>query len=95
MARPVEPRASAEQSPREIVAALDSVLRSFSAASFELASRLSDKAADGEILLSQRVHAAVDDHIATEPVEPLELKCFSRPVPAFNVSAGAPTRTLA
>jgi adenylate cyclase len=50
-----------------------------------LASRLSDRAGDGDILVSQRVHAAVEEHVSAEPMEPLELKGISRPVPAFRV----------
>jgi class 3 adenylate cyclase len=49
-----------------------------------LASRLSDAASAGEILLSQRVHAAVDDRVATEPVKDLQLKGISRPVVAVR-----------
>jgi class 3 adenylate cyclase len=45
-----------------------------------LASRLSDAAGPGEILLSQRAHAAVEDRVATEPVRELQLKGLSRPV---------------
>jgi class 3 adenylate cyclase len=52
-----------------------------------LASRLSDAAAAGEILLSQRVHAALDDRVATEPVQDLELKGMSRPVVAVRAVA--------
>jgi class 3 adenylate cyclase len=50
-----------------------------------LASRLSDVAAPGEILLSQRTHAALDEHIAGEPVSDLRLKGFSRPVVAMRL----------
>ena len=50
-----------------------------------LASRLSDVAPASEILISQRLHAAVDSGFETEPVEALELKGFSRPIPAFRV----------
>ena len=45
-----------------------------------LASRLSDAAAPGEILLSQRTDASLEGRIATEPVPVLRLKGFSRPV---------------
>jgi class 3 adenylate cyclase len=51
-----------------------------------LAARLSDAAAPGEILLSQRTHAAVDEQFRTEPVPELQLKGFSRPVVALRVS---------
>ena len=50
-----------------------------------LASRLSDRAAPGEILISQRIQAAIDDRVVTEPVDELRLKGFTRPVPAFRV----------
>ena len=50
-----------------------------------LASRLSDVAAPGEILIGQRTHAQVDPHVATEPVDELELKGFSRPIVAMRL----------
>jgi adenylate cyclase len=50
-----------------------------------LASRLSDAAGPGEILISQRVHAAVEDRAGTEASRELELKGFSRPVASFKV----------
>jgi len=49
-----------------------------------LAARLSDAAGHGEILLSQRTHAAVEDGVVAEPVDDLELKGFSRPVRAVR-----------
>jgi class 3 adenylate cyclase len=45
-----------------------------------LASRLSDAAAPGEILLSQRTDAPLEEQITTEPVPVLRLKGFTRPV---------------
>ena len=50
-----------------------------------LASRLSAEAKGGQILVSQRVQALVEDLAVTEPVGALELKGFSRPVTAYNV----------
>jgi class 3 adenylate cyclase len=50
-----------------------------------LASRLSTKAAAGQILIGQRVYAAVDECIETEPAGELELKGFARPVAAYEV----------
>ena len=50
-----------------------------------LASRLSDAAGPGEILVTQRVHAAVENRLRTEPARELELRGFSRPVVAFQV----------
>jgi class 3 adenylate cyclase len=52
-----------------------------------LASRLSDTAAPGEILISQRVHAAVEDRVVTDESRELQLKGFSRPAVAVNVIA--------
>jgi adenylate cyclase len=49
-----------------------------------LASRLSDTAGSDEILLSQRVHAAVEDRVTTEPVQELQLEGLSRPVIAVR-----------
>ena len=50
-----------------------------------LASRLSDVAPPGEILLSQRLNAAVEQAFATEPLPEQSLKGFSRPIAAFRV----------
>jgi class 3 adenylate cyclase/putative methionine-R-sulfoxide reductase with GAF domain len=50
-----------------------------------LASRLSGEAKGGEILISQRLYAAVEDLVAVEPVRELTLKGFSRPVATTNV----------
>ncbi len=50
-----------------------------------LASRLSDAAAPAEILLSQRLNAAVEGTIATEAVPEKTLKGFSKPVQVFRV----------
>ncbi len=52
-----------------------------------LASRLSDAASPGEILLSQRSYASVEDHVVTEGIQQLELKGFGRPVAALRVIA--------
>jgi adenylate cyclase len=61
-----------------------------------LAQRLSGEAKAGQILLSQRVHAAVETDADTTAVGELALKGFSRPVPAFaaeSVKTPAPART--
>jgi adenylate cyclase len=50
-----------------------------------LASRLCDEAADGEILLSQRALAAIEDLVEAEPVGELTLKGFTRLVLAHRV----------
>jgi class 3 adenylate cyclase/putative methionine-R-sulfoxide reductase with GAF domain len=52
-----------------------------------LASRLSTQAQAGQILISQRVLAAVEDHAEAQPVGELELKGFARPVSAYEVRA--------
>jgi class 3 adenylate cyclase len=52
-----------------------------------LASRLSDVARAGQVLLSQRAYAAVEDLVQVEPAGALTLKGFSRPEPAFSVVA--------
>jgi class 3 adenylate cyclase len=50
-----------------------------------LASRLCGEAQDGQILISQRVYAAVETLVETTPVGELTLKGFLRPVPAWDV----------
>jgi len=50
-----------------------------------LAARLCGEAQGGEILISQRVHAAVHHLVDTEPVGELSLKGFHRPMPTFRV----------
>jgi class 3 adenylate cyclase len=50
-----------------------------------LASRLADAAAPGEVLLSQRTHAAIEDRVEGERVPELELKGFSRPIGAIRL----------
>jgi adenylate cyclase len=50
-----------------------------------LAARLCAEARPWQILLSQRVHAAVEEFVASEPVGELTLRGFTRPVLAFNV----------
>ena len=50
-----------------------------------LASRLSTGAAAGQILIGQRVFAAVEDAVETVPAGELELKGFGRRVPAYEV----------
>jgi len=52
-----------------------------------LASRLSDAAAPGEILVSQRTHATIDDRVRSEPIPDLQLKGLSRPVVTMRVLA--------
>jgi class 3 adenylate cyclase len=50
-----------------------------------LASRLCDEAGDGEILISRRALAAIEDLVAAEPAGDLALKGFVRPVAAHRV----------
>jgi adenylate cyclase len=50
-----------------------------------LASRLCDEAQAGQILISQRVYAAVEKSVEVEPVGELTLKGFHRPIAAFQV----------
>ncbi len=52
-----------------------------------LASRLADEASAGQILISQRLYAEVEDDVEVEPVGEFKLKGFQRPVAAFNVIA--------
>jgi class 3 adenylate cyclase len=48
-----------------------------------LASRLSDEAQSGQILIDRRTRAALGDAAEVEPVGPLSLKGFAQPVNAF------------
>lgn len=60
-----------------------------------LAQRLSAEAKAGQILLSQRVHAAVEADAKTSAIGELTLKGFTRPVPAFaaeSVKTPTPAR---
>ena len=52
-----------------------------------LAARLCGEAKGGQILLSQRVKAGLDDVVETVPVGELTLKGFHKPVPAFEIAA--------
>jgi len=60
-----------------------------------LASRLSSEAKGGQILLSQRAFAAVEELVEAEDVGELNLKGFTRPVPAMNVTALRATSRVA
>jgi adenylate cyclase len=50
-----------------------------------LASRLCGEASGGQVLVSQRVCATVDDLVDVRPIGELNLKGFTKPVPTFNV----------
>lgn len=52
-----------------------------------LASRLADEAAAGQVLISQRLYAEVEADVEVEPVGEFTLRGFRRPVSAFNVVA--------
>jgi hypothetical protein len=49
------------------------------------ASRLSSAAEANQILLSPRVHAAVESLVVTQPVGSLQLKGFAQSLPTVNV----------
>ncbi len=51
-----------------------------------LTARLCSEALGGQILLAERAYAAVEGIVAAEPVGPLTLKGFHRPVAAYLVS---------
>jgi class 3 adenylate cyclase len=51
-----------------------------------LAARLCGEARPGQVLVSQRVLASVEDLVTAEPLGELHLKGFLKPVPAFNLS---------
>jgi class 3 adenylate cyclase len=50
-----------------------------------LAARLSDEASAGQVLLSQRAHAALEGSVETAPVGDLRIKGFAQAVPAFEL----------
>ena len=52
-----------------------------------LASRLSTRAEPGQILVGQRVFAAVEESVDAREVGELELKGFGRPISAYEVTA--------
>lgn len=52
-----------------------------------LASRLSDAAKAGQILISQRVLAVIEEAVVAEPVEDLTLKGFSHALKAFAIES--------
>ena len=52
-----------------------------------LASRLADEAAGGQILIEQRLCAEVEESVDVEPVGEMTLKGIRRPIAVFNVVA--------
>ncbi len=60
-----------------------------------LAARLADEAAAGQVLIAQLLYAEVETDVDVEPVGEFILKGFQRPVAAFNVIAvSQPTAPL-
>ncbi len=55
-----------------------------------LASRLSDVAAAGEVLINQRCYAAVEDQVEAEPVDGLDLKGLRQQTSAYRVLSVRP-----
>jgi adenylate cyclase len=52
-----------------------------------IAARLSDEAEAGQILLSQRAYAALEDRVEAREVGPLELKGLARPMDVYELVA--------
>jgi class 3 adenylate cyclase len=52
-----------------------------------LAARLCGEAQPGQILVSRRLHAALEDLVEAVPIGELALKGFSRPVTVYNITA--------
>jgi len=50
-----------------------------------LSARLCGEARGGQILVNQRAYAGIESIVEAEPIEPLVLKGFQRPVPTFSV----------
>ena len=59
---------------------------SFRGAALNVAARLCDAAEPWQVLVSQRVHSAVEHVAVARPVGELPLRGLSRPVPAFDVA---------
>ena len=59
-----------------------------------LAARLSDEASAGQILLSQRAHAALEGRVEANRVTELQMKGFARPVPGYELSASWPIQEI-
>lgn len=56
-----------------------------------LAARLCEQASDGQILISQRVYAAVERRVEANPLGALTLRGFLKPVRAFSVERASVT----
>ncbi|MGH3915296.1 MAG: response regulator [Pseudonocardiaceae bacterium] len=63
-----------------------------------LASRVCEEAGPGQILITQRVHAAVEGDVEVEPLGEVALKGFPRPIPILRIrcpTTSAPSGTPA
>jgi adenylate cyclase len=60
-----------------------------------LAARLADEAVGGQVLVTQRLHAEVEDAVEAVSAGEFSLKGFSRPVPALDIVAIRETAGLA
>ena len=52
-----------------------------------LAARLADEAAAGQVLIAQPLYAEIETDVDVEPAKEFTLKGFQRPVAAFSVIA--------
>jgi len=50
-----------------------------------LAARLSDEAAGGQTLLSQRAHAALEELVEANLIGDLQIKGFTRPIKVYEL----------
>jgi class 3 adenylate cyclase len=50
-----------------------------------LSARLCQEAGDGQILVSQQVHAEIEPLVEAKPVGPLALRGFARPVAVYDI----------
>ena len=50
-----------------------------------LSARLCQEAADGQILVSQQVHAEIEPLVEAKAIGPLVLRGFAKPVAVFDV----------
>ena len=51
-----------------------------------LAARLCAEASSDEILVDRKILANIENVVSASPIEPLELKGLSHPVPAFSIT---------
>ena len=58
-----------------------------------LCARLCGKAAPHEILISESTYQRVKDSVGAEPMEPLTVKGFSKPIHVYRMEVGASDRT--